>query len=154
MATAISVGHAKEELRQELSCAITKFERISRIITVLFYTVGLEEIVTSTSAILLHSLEASVPSVKYPSLVLEGIAITFASILVFVPLDNARKSCALARSSCAKFLNRASNMPPEVYDQLASAETLCFRHPMSDCPRMAASVNPIARPNPARAQRA
>lgn len=54
----------------ELLCAMQKFERLRRIITILFYTVGFIEIVTSTTAILLHSLESSNHDMKYPSLVL------------------------------------------------------------------------------------
>ncbi len=114
-------------------CAMQKFERLRRNITILFYTVGFIEIVTSTTGILLHSLESSNPEVKYPSLVFEGIAIVFAAILVFVPLDGSRKSCATAVSSCAQFIEKSSQMPPIVYKQLTSTDTLWFTHPMSEC---------------------
>jgi hypothetical protein len=121
------------KMDQELACAVTNFEKIYKSLTISFYLVGMIEIVTSTSAILLHSLEETVPSVTYPSLALEGVAIVFAAILVFIPLDSARKSCALARSSCSKFLRNAGKIPPAVYEQITSANTLWFTHPMSKC---------------------
>ena len=70
---------------------------------------------------------------KYPSLALEGTAIVFAAVLVFVPLDGARKSCAVAASSCAEFIEKPSQIPPIVYKQLTSVDTLWFKQPMSDC---------------------
>lgn len=125
----------------ELLCAMQKFERLRRIITILFYTVGFIEIVTSTTGILLHSLESSNPDMKYPSLVLEGIAIVFAAILIFVPLDGSRKSCAIAASSCAQFIEKPYQMPPIVYKQLTSSDTLCFTQPMSKCSALKAKMD-------------
>ena len=121
-------------MNSELECALEKFEFIRRRLTVLFYIVGFTEIVTSTTALLLHSLEGTNPTVKYPSLALEGIAIVFAAILVFVPLDGSRKSCASAVSSCSQFLNNPSQMPAVVYRQLSTVDTLWYTQPMSNCP--------------------
>lgn len=120
---------------EELLCAMRDFERIRRLLTITFFMVGFVELVSGTCAILLHSLESETPHLKYPSLVFEGTAVVFASILVFVPLDGARKSCAQARATCAQFVKRPSQIPPIALEQLTTANTLWFRHPMSRCVR-------------------
>ena len=124
----------------ELLCALRDFERIRRLLTITFFAVGFVELVSGTCAILLHSLESETPHLKYPSLVLEGTAVVFASILVFVPLDGARKSCAQARATCAQFVKKPSQIPPIALEQLTTANTLWFRHPMSGCIRRQAQT--------------
>ena len=56
------IFHTGTTMDHELACAMKKFDSISRRITVLFYLVGLTEIVACTTAILLHSLEDTSPS--------------------------------------------------------------------------------------------
>ena len=120
------------QMDNELICVALGFERISRILTVAFYTVGISEIIASTSAIALHSLNVQ----EELALFLESLAAVLAAVLVLVPLDATRKACHQAFSLATSYKGRPRELSQVNYKRLVSTGTLCFQHPMSKCPML------------------
>ena len=113
----------------ELRCAAVGFRRLDRELTLAFYILGLMEIVTSMTAVVLHGTNSSPAT----ALVLESVASFLAAVLIFIPLDATRKSCRRAAELALTYEQKSDLLTPTLTRQLLETQTLCFPHPMFQC---------------------
>lgn len=115
----------------ELQCVATGFQRAYRTLTCAFITVSVFEVSLSLTAIVLHSLEEPSVLVHILAMVFESIAAFLAAVIIFVPMDAARRGCRLAFVE-ANTVGRT--IPTVTLRRLSRTDTLWIPHPISRCP--------------------
>lgn len=123
-------------------CLVGRFETIARTLSLVYYTLGIVELLLLSLATALTALDAS----KAVLLGVETAGVLLGAVVVFVPVQAAARDARHAFVLAGKLRDRSVASCQALHDVLWNTNTLCLRHPMrDDC---AASTAATARPRP------
>lgn len=119
-----------------LKCVATDFDRISRRLSYLFYTLACIQVLFSTLSVVMHTNENSGILGDEQTVVLEGVLYSciselVAGILIIIPVSASLENCRRSYSLAAEYSVSREVVPRKILKQIAATNTLCFSHPFS-----------------------
>jgi hypothetical protein len=109
-------------------CIVGRFETIARTLSLVYYTMGVVELLLLSLATALTAMDAN----KSVLLLVETAGVLLGAVIVFVPVQVAARDAHHAFALAGKLRDRTIAPSKELHDVLWHTNTLCLRHPMRD----------------------